>query len=99
MNKEMAIIESNQTWTLVDLSTRCSQVLTKWLFKFKHEPEGIPIKYKACLVAHRFEQQEGIEYQKVFALVAGWTTIHIVIVVAFHTHGRAFLNRDIKEDV
>jgi hypothetical protein len=32
-----------------------------------------------------FEQQEGKNYQEVFALVVGWTTIHIVIaVVAQH---------------
>ncbi len=38
MNKEMVIIETNQAWTLVDLSIGRSQVLMKWLFKIKHEP-------------------------------------------------------------
>lgn len=73
MNKEMASIETNETWTLVDLLTRCSQMLMKWLFQIKHELEGTLIKYKACLVAHGFEQQEGIYYLEVFTSVAGWT--------------------------
>jgi hypothetical protein len=49
--------KTNQTWTLVDLSIGCFQVLTKWLFKIKHELESTILKYKACLVARRFEQQ------------------------------------------
>jgi hypothetical protein len=39
------------------------------VFKIKHEPKCTLIKYKACLVARKFEQQEGIYYQEVFASV------------------------------
>jgi len=57
MNRKMATIETNQTWTLVDLSIGCFQMLMKWLFKIKHELKNTLLKYKTCLVAHGFEQQ------------------------------------------
>lgn len=72
----------------------CFHVLTKWLFTIKHEPKGTPIKYKACLVACRFEQQEGIDYEEVFASVIGWTIIHAVIVGAIQ-HDWPFTHMDV----
>ncbi len=79
MNQEKVAIELNQAWILVDLPIGCYLVSTKWLFKIKHGLEGTPIKYKAHLVAHKFEEQKGVDYQKVFASVTRWMTIRTII--------------------
>ncbi|GKA89020.1 putative ribonuclease H-like domain-containing protein, partial [Tanacetum coccineum] len=43
---------------------------TKWVFRNKKDERGIVIKNKARLVAQGHTQEEGIDYDEVFALVA-----------------------------
>ena len=39
-------------------------------------------KYKAILRAHRFSHKEGIDYEEAFALVAKYTSITTVLILA-----------------
>lgn len=52
----------------------------KWIFKVK---EGLtssePVRFKARLVAKRFTQVEGINYNEIFSLVIKYTTIRIML--------------------
>nr|GEY92174.1 ribonuclease H-like domain, reverse transcriptase, RNA-dependent DNA polymerase [Tanacetum cinerariifolium] len=68
--------------------------------------EGKIIKYKARLVAKEYVQEQGIDFDEVFALVARIETIRLILVIAAY-HGwqvhhldvkSAFLHGDLKEE-
>ena len=104
---EMASIEKNHTWHLVDLPAGVKAIGLKWVFKVKRNPDGSVNKYKARLVAKGYVQRHGIDYDEVFAPVARIETIRLIIALAA-SHGweihhldvkTAFLHGDLKEEV
>ncbi|GKD60851.1 putative ribonuclease H-like domain-containing protein, partial [Tanacetum coccineum] len=79
--------KSAKVWILVNLPSRKKAIGTKWVFKNKRDERSIVVKNKASLVAQGFRQEEGIDYDEVFAPVA---RIEAII---------AFLYRTIEEEV
>lgn len=79
----------------------------KWIFKTKFDSAGLPSKLKARLVVRGYLHQEGINYNEVFAPVAKWNTVRVIIAMAvarhwplFHLHVKiAFLNGNLRETV
>jgi hypothetical protein len=59
-----------------------SVVTSKWLYKIKHAADDSIEKYKARFVARGFSQKEGIDYDEIFAPVARYTSIRIIISLA-----------------
>ncbi|GKA80097.1 putative ribonuclease H-like domain-containing protein [Tanacetum coccineum] len=55
---------------------------TKWVFKNKKDERGIVIKNKARLVAQGYTQEEGINYDEVFAPVARIEAIRLFLAYA-----------------
>ena len=104
---EKASIEKNQTWELIDRPPGITPITAKWIFKTKIGADGQPSKKKARLVVRGFQQKEGLDYDEVFAPVAKWNTVRIVIALAAagawplaHLDVKtAFLNGDLKERV
>ncbi|CAA7393942.1 unnamed protein product [Spirodela intermedia] len=107
MEEEMASIEENRTWSLVDLPHGRRAIGLKWVYKVKRDENGVVAKYKARLVVKRYVQCQGIDYDEVFALVARLDMVHLLIALAVHegceVHHMdvksAFLNGDLKEEV
>jgi hypothetical protein len=77
------------------------------VYKLKRNEAGEVIKHKARLVACGFVQQEGIDFEEVFAPVARMESVHILLALAaqegWQVHHMdvksAFLNGDLKEEV
>jgi hypothetical protein len=82
MNKEYDSILKNDVWTVVPKPHGKSVVTSKWLYNIKHEIDGSIEKYKARFVAHGFSQKEEIDYDEIFAPVARYTSIRIIISLA-----------------
>ena len=112
MNDEIKSLLKNKTWILVDKSQLSSggkerkPVSCKWVFKRKVEAtDKTKIKFKARLVARGFTQQEGVDFNEVFAPVVKHTSIRILLAVVNKFNWElqqldvktAFLNGDLEE--
>ncbi|GKE21402.1 putative ribonuclease H-like domain-containing protein, partial [Tanacetum coccineum] len=69
-------------WILVDLPIGKRAIGTKWVFKNKKDERGIVIRNKARLVAQGHRQEEGIDYEEVFAPVARIEAIRLFLAYA-----------------
>nr|GEZ29802.1 hypothetical protein [Tanacetum cinerariifolium] len=64
------ITYSDDEEDVVDLPKGKRAIGSKWVFRNKKDERGIVIRNKARLVAQRHTQEEGIDYEEVFAPVA-----------------------------
>jgi hypothetical protein len=69
MDQEIESIEKNNTWELVTLPEGARKVGVKWIYKTKLNEKGEVEKHKARLVAKGYSQQQGVDYNEVFAPV------------------------------
>ncbi|GJR82029.1 putative ribonuclease H-like domain-containing protein [Tanacetum coccineum] len=69
-------------WTLVDLPYGKRAIRTKWVYRNKKDERGIVIRNKARLVAQGYTQEEGIDYDEVFAPVARIEAIRLFLAYA-----------------
>ncbi|GJU51280.1 putative ribonuclease H-like domain-containing protein [Tanacetum coccineum] len=72
-------VEPKKVWTLVDLPNGKRPIGTKWVFKNKKDERGFVIKNKARLVAQGYTQEEGIDYDEVFAPIARIEAIRLFL--------------------
>ncbi|GKE17525.1 putative ribonuclease H-like domain-containing protein, partial [Tanacetum coccineum] len=68
--------------TLVDLPNGKRAIGTKWVFRNKKDERRIVIKKKSRLVAQRYTQEEGIDYDEVFTPVAIIEAIRLFLAYA-----------------
>ncbi|GJT37395.1 putative ribonuclease H-like domain-containing protein [Tanacetum coccineum] len=71
-----------KVWTLVELPRDKWAIGTKWVFRNKKDERGIVVKNKARLVAQVHTQEEGIDYDEVFALVTRIEAIRLFLAYA-----------------
>ncbi|KAA3452984.1 copia-type polyprotein [Gossypium australe] len=79
MKLEIQAIEKNETWELMELQAGAKKIRVKWVFKTKLYELGEIEKHKARLVTKEYAQKYGIDYNEVFAQVAKWDTIQMVM--------------------
>ena len=75
MNDEIASIEKNNTWSLVEMPKGRKPIGLKWVFKVKRDPTGKIVKHKARIVAKGYVQKQGIDYEEVFVPVVRIETV------------------------
>ncbi|GJU91259.1 putative ribonuclease H-like domain-containing protein [Tanacetum coccineum] len=68
--------------TLVDFPKGKRAIGTKWVYRNKKDERGIVVRNKAILVAKGYTQEEGIDYDKVFAPVARIEAIRLFLAYA-----------------
>ncbi|GJU49796.1 putative ribonuclease H-like domain-containing protein [Tanacetum coccineum] len=82
MQEELLQFKLQEVWTLVDLPNRKRAIGSKWVFRNKRDERGIVIRNKARLVAQGYTQEEGINYDEVFAPVARIEAIRLFLAYA-----------------
>ncbi|GKF12491.1 putative ribonuclease H-like domain-containing protein [Tanacetum coccineum] len=82
MQEELLQFKIQKVWTLVDLPSGKKAIDTKWVYRNKKDERGIVIRNKARLVAQGYKQEEGIDYDEVFALVARVEAIMLFLAFA-----------------
>ncbi|GJQ90271.1 putative ribonuclease H-like domain-containing protein [Tanacetum coccineum] len=79
MQEELLQFKIQKVWTLVDLPYGKKAIGTKWVYRNKKYERGIVVRNKARLVAQGYKQEEGIDYDKVFAPVARIEAIRLFL--------------------
>nr|GEX55068.1 hypothetical protein [Tanacetum cinerariifolium] len=107
MQEELLQFKLLNVWILVDLPHGKRAIGTKWIYKNKRDQRGIVVRNKARLVAQGHRQEEGIDYDKVFAPITRIEAIGLFLAYAsfmdFTVYQMdvksAFLYETIKEEV
>ena len=95
MQEEMQQFKNQDVWVLVDLPKGKIAIGTKWILKNKRDARGIVVRNKARLVAQGFRQEEGIDYDEVFAPVARVEAIRLFLAFASYK-GFTVYQMDVK---
>nr|GEZ50176.1 hypothetical protein [Tanacetum cinerariifolium] len=82
MQEELLQFKIQNVWTLVDFPKWVRPIGTKWVLKNKKDERGIVIRNKARLVAQGHTQEEGIDYDEVFAPFARIEAIRLFLAYA-----------------
>jgi hypothetical protein len=106
MQEEINSVKRNQAWELADLPQGHRAITLKWVYKLKRNEAGEIVKHKARLITRGFMQQEGIDFDEVFALVSRMESVRLLALAAqegWRVHHMdvksAFPNGDLKEEV
>nr|GEW54431.1 putative ribonuclease H-like domain-containing protein [Tanacetum cinerariifolium] len=90
-------ITIQKVWVLVDLPKGKRAIGSKWVFRNKKDKRGIVIRNKARLVAQGHTQEEGIDYEEVFAPVVRIEAIRLFLAYASFM-GFMVYHMDVKSD-
>nr|GEV69622.1 retrovirus-related Pol polyprotein from transposon TNT 1-94 [Tanacetum cinerariifolium] len=96
-----------EVWELIPRPDKAMVITLKWIYKVKLDELGGILKNKARLVARGYHQEEGIDFEESFALVARLEAKRIFHAYAAHKNmvvyqmdvKTAFLNGNLREDV
>ncbi|GJS81805.1 putative ribonuclease H-like domain-containing protein [Tanacetum coccineum] len=107
MQEEMQQFINQKVWQLVPLPDGKIAIGTKWILKNKRDARGIVVRNKARLVAQGHRQEEGIDYDEVFAPNARIEAIRLFLAFASYMGfmvyqmdvKSAFLYGEIEEEV
>ncbi|GKG01825.1 retrovirus-related pol polyprotein from transposon TNT 1-94, partial [Tanacetum coccineum] len=107
MQEEIHEFERLEVWELVPYLDKVFLIKLKWIYKVKTDESGGVLKNKARLIAQGFRQEEGIDFEESFTLVARIKAIHIFVANSAHKNmtiyqmdiKMAFLNGKLKEEV
>ncbi|GJV27948.1 ribonuclease H-like domain-containing protein [Tanacetum coccineum] len=80
--EELLQFKIQKVWILVDLPYKKKAIGTKWVYRNKKDERGVVVRNKARLVAQGHRQEEGKDYDEVFAPVARIKSIRIFLAVA-----------------
>nr|GEV83346.1 ribonuclease H-like domain-containing protein [Tanacetum cinerariifolium] len=79
MQEEILQFKMQKVWVLVDFLKGKRAIGSKWVFRNKKDERGIVVRNKARFVAQGHTQEEGIDYEELFALVARIEAIRLFL--------------------
>jgi len=75
MVQEMESLHKNEMWDLVKLPSGIKYVSSKWVFNKKMNITCQFKKIKARLIANRYSQVEGVDFNEIFSPIAKLNSI------------------------
>ncbi|GKD01419.1 retrovirus-related pol polyprotein from transposon TNT 1-94, partial [Tanacetum coccineum] len=77
IQEELNEFDRLEVWELVPYLDKVMVITLKWIYKVKLDELGGILKNKSRLVARGYRQEEGIDFEESFALVARLDAIRI----------------------
>ncbi|GKC65520.1 retrovirus-related pol polyprotein from transposon TNT 1-94, partial [Tanacetum coccineum] len=107
MQDELNEFERLEVWKLVPRPDKVMVITLKWIYKVKLDELGGILKNKVRLVARGYRQDEGIDFEELFALVARLEVVQMSLAFAAHMNmivyqmdvKTEFLNGNLREEV
>nr|GEY17960.1 retrovirus-related Pol polyprotein from transposon TNT 1-94 [Tanacetum cinerariifolium] len=107
MQEELNEFERLEVWELVPRPDKVMVITLKWIYKVKLDELGGILKNKACLVARGYHQENGIDFEELFAPVARLEAIRIFLAYVAHKNmvvyqmdvKTEFLNANLREEL
>nr|GFC32685.1 retrovirus-related Pol polyprotein from transposon TNT 1-94 [Tanacetum cinerariifolium] len=84
LEEELNEFERLEVWELVPRPDKVMVITLMWIYKVKLDELGGILKNKARLVARGYHQEEGINFEESFALVAKLEAIRIFLAYTAH---------------
>jgi len=82
LNAEDSSLVCNEIWELVPPPKDAKIFGSKWVLKVKRDADGNINRYKVRLVAQRYSQTQGADYEEVFFPVARYSSIKTLLALA-----------------
>ena len=79
MQQEIAALEDNHTWDLVEPPEEANVLRGRWVYKRKPAANGKGQRYKARWVVKGYEQEYGVDYWDTFAAVVKPVTTRVLL--------------------
>lgn len=95
MKEELDQIVTNDTWELVPRPKDKNVIGTKWVFRNKMNEQGEVVRNKPRLVCKGYSQQEGIDYEETYALVARMEEVSMFLAYAMNNRFKVY-QMDVK---
>ena len=103
----MNSIRVNKTSDLVELPKNQCALPCKWVYRLKETSNLATPKFKAGLVAKGFQQEYGVDFDKIFSPLMKMTTLRLMLGVVVaenleliqHDVKTAFLHGDLEEEI
>jgi hypothetical protein len=92
---EMMTIEANGTWELAEAPAGHRPIGLKRVFKMKKNAVGIITKHKVRLITKGYVQQQGVDFDEVFASVMRLESVRLLLAFAVG-QGWPIHNMDVK---
>ncbi|KAI0519459.1 hypothetical protein KFK09_006907 [Dendrobium nobile] len=86
MSAEFEALQKQGMCVLVPSTAYMNIMGCKRLFKTKFHANGSVARYKACLIAQGFKQEDGLDYHETFSRVVKFPTIRILLTIIFPHH-------------
>ncbi|GJR42731.1 retrovirus-related pol polyprotein from transposon TNT 1-94 [Tanacetum coccineum] len=107
MQEEIHKFDQLDVWEFIPPPNYAMIIVLKWIYKVKLDEYGDVLKNKSRLVAKGYRQDEGLDFEESFALVARVEAIRIFITNAANKNmmvyqmdvKTTFLNGELKEEV
>ena len=87
MEEDLQQIIKNDTWELVPRPKDKNVIDKKWVFRNKMNEQGEVIRNKARLVCKGYSQQEGIDYEEMYAPVTRMEVVRMFLACAKNKTG------------
>ena len=97
MKEEIESMKTNQVWELVDPPKGHKPISHKWILKIKRKTDDTIKRYKACLIAKGYTQQEGIYYEEIFSPIVRFTSIHLILAIYRCEYGPRIISNGCKD--
>ena len=78
------LIMDDEIKSINELPVEAKNIKVKWVYKTKSNKNGRIDNYKAMLIAKGYSQKHGVDFTRVYALVARMNTVRMIIAFAGH---------------